>query len=203
MTMNIFFLIPILLLQYNTVATKNNGIIDLKERDKPIKIESLNFTSYDSIKSKYDTLIPIFDGLFVTYHQIDSVNYFKYANKTYKNSIEMNYSEDLISSDTKKWGVIDSMGNVIIPFICDGVKDISANKGLLSVYSTSGSLNTGLPRYRYIGTSYFFTKDGLLPETKKDFMITIQFIADYHNSAFVIQQGPLFYLPEEYRIDKR
>ena len=112
MTMNIFFLIPILLLQYNTVATKNNGIIDLKERDKPIKIESLNFTSYDSIKSKYDTLIPIFDGLFVTYHQIDSVNYFKYANKTYKNSIEMNYSEDLISSDTKKWGVIDSMGNV-------------------------------------------------------------------------------------------
>jgi hypothetical protein len=95
--------------------------------------------------------------------------------------------------------VIDSLGNVIVPFICDGVKEISDHKGIASVFSNSFSLNTGIPRYQYFGKYYFFNKSGLLNETQKEFEITITFIADWHDEEFVIQQGPEFYLLTEYR----
>jgi hypothetical protein len=51
-----------------------------------------------------------------------------------------------IATDTEKWEVIDRTGNVIVPFICNRVKAISENKGIVFVFSTSYSLNTGIPK---------------------------------------------------------
>lgn len=191
-----------MLLYFGSLRQDNENIEEEQQSNTSYN-KSSNRINFENVNVEYDTLIPIFDGLFLTYYNIDSINYFRYSENLKKNSIKINYSEDIITSDTKKWGVIDSTGNVIIPFICDGVKEISDNIGVVSIYSASGSLNTGIPRYRYHGISYFFNKNGLLPETKKDFMITIEYFTDNHNSAYVIQKGPAFYLPDEYRFGKR
>jgi hypothetical protein len=198
-----FLLVPFSLLLYSSSSLKDNDIAKVKHQDKTFHFRSSDRLKYDSVKVKYDTLIPIFDGLFVTYHQIDNIHYLDCSKKNKRDSIEAFYSGDFITINTRKWGVIDSVGNVIVPFICDGAKEISDNKGVVSVFSTSFSLNTGIPRYEYFGTYYFFTKEGLLYETKKEFSITIEYLADWHNSEFVIQQGPEFYLPSEYRKVKR
>jgi hypothetical protein len=198
-----FFFLSIFLFFHFGISQKDNQFIEVEKQNKTSNNQLPNRINYENVNFNYDTLIPIFAGLFLTYHNIDSINYFKYAEELKKNAIMINYSEELITIDTKKWGVIDSTGNVIIPFICDGVKEISENIGVLSVYSASGSLNTGIPRYSYVGLSYFFDKNGLLPETKKEFMIIIEYFADNHNLAYVIQNGPAFYLPDEYRFGKR
>jgi hypothetical protein len=39
--------------------------------------------SFENIKAKYDTLIPIFNSLFITYSKMDSINFLEY-NKNYK-----------------------------------------------------------------------------------------------------------------------
>jgi len=159
--------------------------------------------SFESIKAKYDTLIPIFNSLFITYSDEDNHNYQKYFKKTNKNEGFMPCVQDEIYvedgfikiSRNKKWGVIDSLGNIVVPFICDGIKEISENKGIISVYSGSASLNTGLPRYMYYGTTYFINKEGILINTDKKFSIVITSIADWHCPEFVIRFGTKFYLP--------
>jgi hypothetical protein len=199
-----FIFLSIFLLLHIDSHQKDNQIIEVEHQNKTFNIQSENKIKYDSVKFKYDTLIPIFDDLFLTYHKIDSINYFSYAKNIGKNSNEFNYSEEIFSSDTKKWGVIDSLGNVVIPFICDGIKEISENIGVLSVFYASSSHHTGVPRYNYIGKSYFFNKNGLIPKPLETFFtITIENIADNHNSANVIQLGPAFFLPDEYRTGKR
>jgi hypothetical protein len=198
-----FFLVPFFLLIYNGSSQKNHEIAEVKHQDETFTIQSSNSLTFERVKVKYDTLFSIFGGLFITYHQMDSIHYLECSKKIEKNSTEAFFTGNLVTINTKKWGVIDSAGNVIVPFICDGVKEISDNKGVVSVFSTSYSLNTGIPRYNYIGTYYFFNNAGLIPATKKEFSIKIEFIGDWHNSEFVIQKGPYFYLPGEYRIVKR
>ena len=103
-----------------------------------------------------------------------------------------------VTGKTKKWGIIDSTGKIIVPFICDGAKAVSENEGIISVFSTSSSLNTGIPIYRYIGKYYHFTKEGKINGTEKVFSLTIE-LSDFHNTEFVIPMGPEFYLPSEFR----
>ena len=95
-----------------------------------------------------------------------------------------------------KWGVIDSSGKEIVKFIGDGVKSISDTMGIVSVYRTSHSLNTGMPRYQYSGEYFFFTKKGLISKKGDSFGILIEGRSDYHKDSFIIESGPYYYLPD-------
>ena len=170
-----YFLISLLFLTRFSVKSENPNL-PLQNEDNIIKGISL----LDTLR--YDTLIPIFDGLFITYDKIDSLHYISIANKYIADTITAIFTGDYITAYTKKWGVIDSIGNIIVPFICDGVKTISANEGILSVYSHSFSLNTGIPRYRYFGKYFFFTKEGISNQPGVDFNIKVEYIADWHNA---------------------
>ncbi len=153
-----------------------------------------------NVLAEYDTLIAIFDGLFITYSEIDSAHYDSLSGGiTMQDSVLAFYSGQWITRETKKWGVIDHDGNIVVPFICDGIKAISEDKGVMSVFSFSYSLNTGEPRYQYSGRYYFFTKEGLLNQSERKFSFMVESIADWHNAEFVIPVGPEFYLPDEFR----
>jgi hypothetical protein len=166
---------------------------------------------FEKLKTLYDTLIPIMDGLFVTYDSFDFSTYDKMIAKFYPIT-KLKTREDTVrtlihrledgldgySIKTKKWGVIDSSNRVVVPFVCDGVREIEPSKGVFSIYKGSRSLNTGLPRYRYSGYYYFFDRNGLVKEEGKLFDIVTVFVADFHHEKFVIENGPTFYLPMEY-----
>ncbi|MBR9922061.1 MAG: hypothetical protein GYB31_14570 [Bacteroidetes bacterium] len=102
-----------------------------------------------------------------------------------------------IACDGNKWGIVDGAGKEVVPFICDGIKQTGENRAVISVYRGSYSLNTGIPRYVYQGTWYFVGVDGKRKSRDKKFGITVEFVADFHQPWFVIEQGPSFYLPED------
>ena len=145
--------------------------------------------------SRYDTLIPAFNGLFITHQEI------KTKGDTSPSKL---YAFDYIrSAHPHKWGVIDSSGKVILPFICDGIKALSANEGIAAVFVDSHSLNTGIPRYRYQGNYFLFDRNGQRTGAELPFELTVVFLSDWHYEDFVITQGPAFYLPEGYRTVKK
>jgi hypothetical protein len=192
---SIFFFAAFLLLFYNCTSLKKIEPTELTH--KTFVSKSSSNLSLEKLKIKYDTLIPIFNGLFITNSRIDSVYYFEKSRDYAMNFTESQFIGEHLTIQSKKWGVIDSVGNVIVPFMCDGAKQISENQGIVSVFSTSYSLNTGIPRYQYKGMSYVFNKEGIVYTTKKEFSIKIEFIEDFHHTIFVIQKGPHFYLPSE------
>lgn len=172
---------------------------------------SPHFRVFEAVKKKYDTLIPVMNGLFITFDSLDVQTYQQYINKFLpaikqrKDSLVQQlqfFSEgrDGFSFTCRKWGVIDSMGNVIVPFICDAVRELENGKGIFSIYKGSHSLHTGLPRYKYSGYYYFFDKNGLADSVGKLFEITTIFVADFHQDEFVITQGNAFYLPAQYAV---
>jgi hypothetical protein len=118
-----------------------------------------------------------------------------------------NYATEYLFGDfrinCKKWGLIDSTNRVIIPFICDGIAQTGQDSGVFSLYKFSFSLNTGIPRYSYNGYYYQFNKKGEFVNSLNPFEITVVFISDFHNTNFVISQGPGFYLPDSYRKNER
>jgi hypothetical protein len=197
---SILFFMIFLLLFYNCTSLKKIEPAELTHQHNPFVSKSSTQIQLEKLKIKYDTLIPIIKGLFITNTRIDSVYYLEQSRANEMNFTESQFIGEHLTIQTKKWGVIDSAGNVIVPFICDGAKQISENEGIVSVFSTSYSLNTGIPRYQYKGMSYVFNKEGIVYTTKKEFSIKIEFIADFHHTIFVIQKGPHFYLPSEYRI---
>jgi hypothetical protein len=159
---------------------KNHREISLPE------VKPGNRFIFEKTRSEYDTLIPIFDGLFITHSKRDSS-----SGKTSPLFI-------ITSPDAHKWGVIDSSGNVIVPFICDGIKAINEKKGIASVYVNSYSLDTGLPRYMYFGKYFFFNKNGRTKQKEKSFNIRIELMNATHSENFVIESGPEYYLPKKY-----
>lgn len=191
-------IISCFLLTLSRHAPENIRDAAIWQQDAAYIVRLPDTLAFARVKETYDTLIPIFDGLFITYHTLDSANFQLFRGDGHHTPIQWCYELTEISDNVLKWGVIDSIGSVIIPFMCDGVKEISDSLGVLSVYACSGSLNTGLPRYHYEGTAYTFDQHGILPETKTPFSMTVEFISDYHSSSFVIQFGPNFYLPEAY-----
>lgn len=195
-----FFFSTFLLLFYNCTSLKKIELAELTHQHNPLVSKSSTHISLEKLKIKYDTLIPIFNGLFITNARIDSAYYSEQSRANEMNFTESQFIGEHLTIQSKKWGVIDSVGNVIVPFMCDGAKQISENQGIVSVFSTSYSLNTGIPRYQYKGMSYVFNKEGIVYTTKKEFSIKIEFIEDFHHTIFVIQKGPHFYLPSEYRI---
>jgi hypothetical protein len=183
-----------------------------KESEHSIHRDSLpKHIDFEKLKTLYDTLIPIMDGLFVTYDSFDARTYDKMIEKFFPIK-KLKTREDTVrtlihrledgldgySINTKKWGVIDSSNRVVVPFVCDGIREIEPEKGVFSIYKGSHSLNTGLPRYRYSGYSYFFDRKGMMQETGKPFDLVTVFVADFHHEKFVLENGPTFYLPMEY-----
>ena len=197
---SILFFVTFLLLFYNCTSLKKIEPAELTHQHNPFVSRLSTHISLEKLKIKYDTLIPIFNGLFITKSRIDSIHYLKQSRAFEMNFTESQFIGEHLTIQSKKWGVIDSTGNVIVPFICDGAKRISENEGIVSVFSTSYSLSTGIPRYQYKGMSYIFNKEGIVYTSKKEFSIKIEFIADFHHTTFIIQKGPHFYLPSEYRI---
>lgn len=104
--------------------------------------------------------------------------------------------ELLITKNDRKWGVIDKNGNEIIPFICDGVQALSDSLGIASVYTSSYSLHTGVPRYVYCGKYFLFTKKGKKKGEEKTFMIVFEGIADDHEEKFILA-SPNRYVPSD------
>lgn len=135
---------------------------------------------FEKMKSEYDTLIPLFDGLFLTFDYADTTAGFWQ-----------------ILSEDKKWGVIDSTGQIIVPFICDGVSVTGEHTGIASVFGGASSLNTGVPRYRYSGMYFTFTKDGNDHKHVKSWTRIITAVADRHKNEFIFTLGPDFFVPEE------
>jgi hypothetical protein len=156
--------------------------------------------------SRYDTLIPILDGLLLTYDTFDRAQYEQLMKVNIPDFVSIDsiqahrdgfglFNYDY-SPKAKKWGVIDSTGGVVVPFVCDGIKATSPHECICSIYASSFSLNTGIPRYMYKGYWYTFDKNGLRPSKGKAFDLRLVFIGDFHRHEFVISEGPQRYLPE-------
>lgn len=101
-----------------------------------------------------------------------------------------------ITHNQIKWGVIDSSGKEIVPFICDGITAISDTVGIASIYQGSYSLNTGVPRYMYCGKYFFFTKMGRTEKKEKPFSKMVEDVADLHEESFILT-SPYQYIPKD------
>jgi hypothetical protein len=126
---------------------------------------------------------------------IERTNSFNYVTENYKILFPI-FAGLFITHNGKKWGVIDSSGKEIVPFICDGIKEVSDTTGIASQFSGSYSLNTGVPRYVYCGQYFYFTKSGQIAKKKENFSITIVGIADFHRDDLILN-SPGRYLPKD------
>ena len=131
-------LLLILVIQGLTTCGRHSTIS--KEGDAPSKI------TLEKLVLKYDTLIPVFNGYFITYDNIDINKYNQVEKKSKTDSSIFTLHTQPVSRKSKKWGLVDSTGKVIVPFICDGIKSISGDRGVFTVFVSSYSLNTGIPR---------------------------------------------------------
>jgi hypothetical protein len=162
--------------------------------------------SMETIRSKYDTLIPILGGWFITADSFDLPAYAAYMERLNPGKYPKPKDSDVLhfvngwgwDMKAKKWGVVDSLGRVMVPFICDAVREYEKGKGVFSIYAGSRPLNTGLPRYNYSGYYFFFDRNGLSDKPGKLFKVTTIFVGDFHKPEWVIQNGNGFYLPLPY-----
>lgn len=130
-------------------------------------------TTFTEVQISYDTLIPILDSLFITHNG-------------------------------RHWGVIDSSGKEIIPFVHDGVANHQTKSGLgiASIYQSSQSLNTGLPRFSYQGKLVYFNANGYLKKPGEKFSMTVVAMSDFYRPQLVLGLGPSFFLPEGEHLNK-
>lgn len=121
-------------------------------------------TIFKEVTTKYDTLIPIFEGFFITHNN-------------------------------QKWGVIDSCANIIIPFGCDGIRQISNTTAIGSTYNSSYALPTGIIRYEYRGSYFYFTRQGRSKKEGGEFILTIE--GDSPSDVqYNLKNGPYYFLPD-------
>ncbi len=192
---NLIFLTIILVL-----SSCNNTNTELMKKPK-ISLDTLTNKPLESkrqifelTKQKYDTLIPIFDGLFITYSNYDTASRrLLNSNPNLKDLIGMH-----LAPKDNKWGVIDSAEKIIVPFIGDAAKAISDKKGVLSVSTFHMGMNTGIERYEYWGNCYSFSKQGLDKVEMEEFKLRIKW-EPMHKPEFVIDWGNEFFLPKKYR----
>ncbi len=147
---------------------------------------------FENVKRNYDTLIPIFDGLFITYDTLALNENSQSIDTTLK--YKRFYTP---SKNTKKWGVIDSIGHAIIPFVCDGIKVVAKDKGIASILKSTYPLDTGIPRYEYRGIYFFFTPNGKVKSKEYPFEMAV--IGQRYNQDEVITRGNEYFLPLEYQ----
>lgn len=166
------------------------------DRQNEFSITQIHERSFEQVREKYDTLIPILNGLFITLDTIDTMN-FSGKLKFVATSYDYYFCDDCVHWHEQKWGVIDSTGKMIIPFICDGIGLKDSVTGIASVYSSSYSLNTGVPRYMYEGRYFYFNSSGRIDNKETSFQLLVEQMSDNHRSDFVRSLGPTFFLPRK------
>ncbi len=101
-----------------------------------------------------------------------------------------------ITQNKKHWGLIDSVGRQVLPYKYDAIATVSDTLGIAVEFQGTFPLNTGIPRYNYSGTFFFFNRHGKRISEKFKFTKTIEYYSDYHDSKTVIHKGPNFFLPD-------
>lgn len=189
----VFTISMLMLLACKDKTTKPNQEVKKPAIRNTITVKTVK-EQFMAMRSTFDTLIPIFDGLFITYSNCDtaklnSLSSFDHGNlKIYTG----------INPKHQKWGVIDSTGKIVVPFVGDGINTISGHKGVISVGVFSEGMNTNIMRYKYYGTCYTFSKLGLNQQEREAFDLRIIWYP-YHQPKYVIDFGHAFYLPKKYR----
>ncbi len=100
-----------------------------------------------------------------------------------------------ISSKHGKWGIVDNNGRAISDFKYDAIIAFDSNTAVLSKYSGSYSLSTGIPRYVYHGKYQYMDKAGKFYKKERNFSKVITALADEHHEEFVLSKGPAFFGP--------
>lgn len=98
-----------------------------------------------------------------------------------------------ITHNNEKWGVVDGAGNIVIPFECDGLRQISDSVLLVSFYKRSYPLPTGNYRYEYEGFYLYFTCEGLLKKPGRDFILVVE---GEKSETTEFDKGPYYFLPD-------
>jgi hypothetical protein len=143
------------------------------EKSNPVVFEEPAAVAYDTlsfeeVQAKYKQLIPVEGGYFITYHKIDSALYCEFLKEKHNeiDSTEMAKTTIVfnsiitnglilndISSGIRKWGLIDSTGQILIPFVCDGLER-NGNLFTAAIFSNTSELSTGLVRFVYSGKKF-------------------------------------------------
>ena len=96
-----------------------------------------------------------------------------------------------------KWGVITALNEIIMEPIYEGIGfDTFTKIGRAGIYDNSVSLNTGIPRYNYMGHYFEFNEKGKISEVSYSYGMLVEFIADWHSEDFDLSGSHLTFAPE-------
>lgn len=129
-----------------------------------------------------DTLIPLINGLFASrpklIHSDESDEILKRV------QLDDIYSYDAFGYGTPAdWGVTDSLGKVILPFMYHGVKAIDANYGVAIIIDQAVPPPTGLVRTEFHVSAFYFDQKGPLSEKGKSYKCVL--VGNLHESSIV------------------
>lgn len=194
----------------------NEEIIEVETKNEIDKEKQSTLSlTFEEVKAKFQKLIPVSGGYFITHTKIDSAFYCEFMfekhkqidiSKDQKPTLNKKLSQKFgvpildvwspheISSKTEKWGLIDSSGKVLIPFVCDGI-NIKKNLFKVSILTCLSNLNTGVPRYVYVGKSYLISSENWKWKDEKTFDKMIEFSIIPNFNYDVINKGSKYYLP--------
>jgi hypothetical protein len=99
-----------------------------------------------------------------------------------------------IASNGHKWAVIDEARKPLTKYKYDAIIAIDSNTAILSSYVDAYSLNTGVPRYMYLGSYQYMNAKGEIAKKEVRVSKVIQW-SDFHNNEFVLK-NPSAYAPE-------
>lgn len=187
----------------------NEEIIEVETKNEIDKEKQSTLSlTFEEVKAKYQKLIPVSGGYFITHSKIDSAFYCEFLKERHEeidsaklkevkvvfDSFIMNVlSLREISSKIEKWGLIDSSGNILIPFVCDGI-ELDKKNFKVTILSNLQNLNTGLVRFVYVGKKFQVSiKDWKWRKGENYHQIILGYLSsDFHKS--VINKGPKFYI---------
>jgi hypothetical protein len=101
----------------------------------------------------------------------------------------------------KNWGVVKDNGEVILPFDYDGISVINNYIGVAANHLFSYSLNTGIPRYDYVGNYILFSAKGKSSDKSYSYYHLIEMQGDWYN-RMPEQKCPMPYLKFEHGLLK-
>jgi len=154
------------------------------------------------IPTKYTSISPTVNNDFI----VENVDQFGLLAQDGSTMLKVKYpklialfDDLLITHNEKKWGVIDKSGKTILGFNHDGIVRVNDSLGMASFYHSSYSLNTGIPRFNYTGTSREFDKNGFTDKKGTTFTKTIEMVGDNYNPESVVNRSPSLYADFEIR----
>ena len=194
----------------DSTSTKDNKTKSTKsvneKIEKPVKKEIL--LTFEEVQAKYKKLIPVAGGFFITHSKIDSAFYCEFLIEKYKvidsskiHKISVIYNVPIfpglnlndISSEIEKWGLIDSSGRVLIPFVCDGI-ELDKNKFNVTILTNLHNLNTGMVRFVYVGKKFQVSPKDWKWRNGNVYHQVIEGYLPAYFHEYVIYQGHKFYI---------